>query len=297
MISIITCSIDKSQYSIFQENILATCGVPVEIFCHDNREKNWGLSKVYNYYANLAKYEILCFAHEDILFQTENWGKEIFNFYAANQEAGVVGFAGSILKTKSLSSLDIYSQLNRYNYIQGGYENGRMKKYTQNPNNELYSQVICLDGFCLFVPKKVWAEFTFREQLFDGFHLYDLSFTTDVATKYKNYVCHTLRVVHLSRGSFSSNWYKYAKLYHEKMGNLLPLYSTSVSVSFANKCECRASYLFSKRDYLAKWTGRSRIQILSELYEETGSIFFVSKLAYFILSDSLKRRVFKMSWG
>ncbi|MGL5730325.1 MAG: glycosyltransferase, partial [Bacteroidales bacterium] len=88
MISFIICSINPEQYIQFERNINQTCGIPFELLKHDNREDKWGLCKVYNYYSKLAKYDIICYIHEDVLFHTVNWGRIIHDFYKNNPQTG-----------------------------------------------------------------------------------------------------------------------------------------------------------------------------------------------------------------
>lgn len=281
MITIITCSINPDLYNTFKKNILETVGVPIEFIYHDNRIVNWSLCKVYNHYSALATYNTICYIHEDILFTTKNWGKIIMNFYENNSNTGVIGFAGSIVKTKSLSGWSCYKEADRYNFTQG-YTNKHDKLYYKNPNNEDFSQVICLDGFCMFAPKKVWEQNKFNEKIYNHFHLYDISFSTKIALTYKNYVCNTIKIKHLSPGSFSKTWYKYSRLFHNEMRDILPLAIPETPKKYIRLCEKRASYNFAKEDYKNKWSGRNESQLLQDLYKETNSKIYTIKYICFL---------------
>ena len=55
-----------------------------------------GICEVYNSLAALAKVFIFrCFVHEDILFQTLDWGLSVEDIFSQNPAMGVVGVAGS----------------------------------------------------------------------------------------------------------------------------------------------------------------------------------------------------------
>lgn len=288
MITLITCSINPELYNIFKKNILETAGVPVEFICHDNRNINWSLCKVYNHYSSLASYDIICYIHEDILFTTRNWGEIIVDFYRNNNYAGVIGFAGSIIKTRSLSGWSCFRDADRCNFTQG-YPDKPDKLYYKNPNKEEFSEVICLDGFCMFTTKKIWEQHKFNEKLYDHFHLYDLSFSTQVALTHKNYICYSIEIKHLSPGSFSSTWYKYSRLFHKEMAHILPLTVNGLSKEYIYLCEKRAAYNFAKDDYKNKWSNRSTLQIFTDLYKETKSIVYSIKYTEFLVRRLRKK--------
>lgn len=222
MFSIICCSIDKEAANRLKENIADTISAPFEFVAFDNREHGWGLCKVYNYCAERAKYDFLCFVHEDVLFLTHNWG-EIIAAQLSKPDCGVIGFAGSILKLRQLSGwLNGGGDL-RANYVQ--YMRNGDHLTIANPNKQLFSPVVSLDGMTLFVNRKVWKENRFDEQLLTGFHGYDLDFSLSVAQHYKNWVCNTVLIEHFSTGSFSEEWISTIKLLHKKWDSVLPMYA------------------------------------------------------------------------
>jgi len=77
MISIIICSVNTAFLEQVNKNITATIGVPYELLAWDNRDAKKGICEVYNWMASKAQYAYLCFVHEDILFETENWGQHL----------------------------------------------------------------------------------------------------------------------------------------------------------------------------------------------------------------------------
>ena len=117
MLSIITCSIKPEQLKAFKKNIEDTIGIPFELIAFDNRVYQYGLCKVYNECARQAKYDFLCFAHEDISFQTYDWGKIIIS-ELSKPDCGVIGFAGASHKSLTISGWHSSAQYDRFNYIQ-----------------------------------------------------------------------------------------------------------------------------------------------------------------------------------
>lgn len=228
MFSIIVCSIRPNLAEILKKNIAATIGVPVEFIIHDNRNIGKGICQVYNECAERASYENLCFIHEDVEFVTENWG-EIIAKKLAEDNCGVVGFAGSTVKTKALNGwgAPLHSD-NRTNYI---YRYKNKEKFSENnPGKVDYSEVVSIDGLCLFCTKTRWSEIRFDDKTLKGFHCYDIDFTLALKVAgYRNYVCHKVIVKHFSNGSYDINWWKENKKMHEKWESKLPLYISPTS--------------------------------------------------------------------
>ena len=242
MISFIICSIDPPRCQEARRNVEETVGVPHEILVHDNREAGWGLSKVYNHYAALTKGDILCFMHEDIAFLTADWGREIESFYTSHPGAGVVGFFGAQIKTKTPSGVGYYKRFDMSNYVQC-YRDGREVTYIHS-DGEDYTPVVQIDGMCMIAPRKVWAENPFDEVNFPGFHLYDLDFSLAIALRYTNYVCHKVLIKHDSEGSNNDQWCHYTKVFHDKWNDALPVTSVPMSRRIIRKVEAYMSYKF-----------------------------------------------------
>lgn len=254
MISIVICSINERLLASVKENISNTIGLEYEIIAIDNRVYNYPICKAYNLGAQQAKFPYLCFLHEDVAFHTNNWGEVIVEQLNL-ADTGVVGFAGSVFKTKALSGWTIRKDLTRINLLEN--VDGKQKRYIQNPKNEEFSEVVTLDGLALFVSKKVWSEVKFDEELLTGFHLYDLDFTTAVrAAGYHNYVCHNVEIEHFSSGSFDCRWYNEAKKYSDKWESRLPLYVGEFSekeiVRVEAKTFARVTYMLTKKLVLSR---------------------------------------------
>jgi hypothetical protein len=222
MLSIICCSIDQEAVALLKENIELTIGnIPFEFIAFDNRSANYGICNVYNSCAQKAKYDNLCFIHEDVCFNTVNWGEKILQ-QLKNEKCGVIGFAGSIVKLKRLTAWNTCYTDMRANYIQ--HIRGRKHYHKINPSQVDFTPVVTLDGFCLFVRSNVWEKIKFDENVFTHFHCYDMDFTLAVACQYQNYVCNTVVVEHFSEGSFSTGWLNDLRILHDKWQNRLPLY-------------------------------------------------------------------------
>lgn len=224
MISIVICSVNPSNLEQIQKNISETIGLEHEFVPIDNRESCNGLCKVYNQGAELSHGDYLCFVHEDVLFETTDWGKLLVDFIEGNKNCGVIGFGGGEFVSKfylswfepaflgqHLGGMQLHCTLpsidNKHKY----------ERCVINRNNEKFASVITLDGYFLFCKKTIWEKVKFDEKVFDGFHFYDQDFTFGIYNAgFKNYVCHLIETIHFSRGNYSSDYNRYARRFREK---------------------------------------------------------------------------------
>lgn len=276
MISFIVCSVRPEMLAAFRSNIEQTVGVPYEIVAVENLTAGYSLCQAYNIGAARAQYPYLCFAHEDIAFKTANWGGEIAD-KLAQLTTGVIGFAGGHYKPLTLTTWAPFRDLSRINVIEK--VDSSTIHHLFNPKAERYGQVIVLDGLCLFVRADVWREVRFDEVRFDGFHLYDLDFSTAVhAAGYKNYVAFTLDVVHFSKGSFNEKWYHYSKIYHQKWLSHLPLsvqqVSDRVQIGIESEAERRTTYMLLRRSVVDPKELRPRVLTYLKKYPHRLLIIF-----------------------
>ncbi len=214
MISIIVCSIKPDLLKNFKANVLETIGVPFEFVIIDNNKERFSICKAYNIGASKAKYELLAFCHEDILFHTDNWGKELLNFLNTT-DIGLVGIAGATFKSKYPTSwISVPKELYRTNlYIE---TNKETKK------NKPFDDVVVLDGCFLGVRRKIWKKFQFNEDLLKGFHLYDIDFSLRIQEHFRVIVANTFSISHLSEGNLDKNWFEESKKFHDYYKNKLP---------------------------------------------------------------------------
>ena len=224
MISVIICSVKPSQVSRLEKNIAETIGnVEYEVIAFDNRNTHYGLCEIYNLCAEKSRYDNLCFAHEDIQFDTIGWGEKIIP-KLSETDCGVIGFAGTTARISALCGIGLSRAHWRSNYIQH-MNKGGMKSCFKNPDRVEFSPVVSVDGMCLFVSRKVWQKVRFDEKTFPNFHLYDLDFTTAVfRAGYINYICNTVIVEHFSEGYYTQEWLAATIDFNNKWRDALPLY-------------------------------------------------------------------------
>jgi hypothetical protein len=225
MISIIICSKNSSLAEMLAKNIAVTIGVPYEIIAIDNSIHNNSICSIYNKGGARAKYPLLCFIHEDVLFRTMDWGVNFCNHFK-DQLIGILGIAGGDSFSKVPSTWSNIFISKEINIIQ--HQNRNLKEtthlyYTGTETKEIKKQVIAIDGVFIGVRKSVFDKYKFDEVLLHGFHGYDIDYSLQLAMKYKNYVAFDILVEHFSEGVLGKPWLESAFLIAKKWHRILPL--------------------------------------------------------------------------
>lgn len=223
MISVIICSRGKSFRQNTIDSITQTIGVPYEIVAIDNSKNEYGICAAYNKGAAESSYNILCFAHEDIEFRTQNWGK-VVSHILADESIGTIGATGGKWLINSPGTW--WSCGNKFlssNVIDVFSDEQPAKHTYYNPEDKPLVDVAAVDGLWLCVRKNVWQEYPFDEKTFDGFHFYDVDFCANMFHKYRVCVTMDVTIAHSSRGNFNNAWYIYANAFYRKHRHHLPL--------------------------------------------------------------------------
>lgn len=272
MISFIICSISPERVEKLGRNIEKTIGdTPYEIIAFDNRETKYGITKVYNLCAEKARYECLCFIHEDVIFRSRNWGESIVA-QLGTPRCGCIGFAGCKMKSKSISPVIPLSELCTRNYIQSGFSHSKHGMYANDIDMETdFEPCITVDGMCIFVSKSVWKEIRFDEELLTGFHGYDLDFSIRVALHHQNYICNTAVLEHSSFGSFSTEWANTIITLHRQAAwkDILPMHTDDITLPEIEAQEDEILYNFIKYLLKAKFPYKPTIQLIKEYWKRT----------------------------
>lgn len=231
MLSIVICSKTGSISNKLHENISETIGCVYEIIV---LEGGYSIFNAYNLGILRSTYQYICFCHEDILFISNNWGIHLLS--ALNlPNCGLVGLAGTRFKSEIYSPWWLprssFSTLLETNYVIHPGE-----KQTNNYNqNSILQEVLIIDGVFIGACKKIFEEVKFDENLFSGFHFYDLdiSLSTYFLGK-KNYVIDNIHIIHDSKGKLNLEWVQNAELFHKKWNKNLPICIDNTIVGISN---------------------------------------------------------------
>ena len=228
MISVIICSAKVQDLKEVKQNIAKTIGVPYEIIAYDNSDGKRGICEVYNAGARQAQYDILCFMHEDIEMKALGWGSRMIQLFSENPEVGLVGVAGGGYKSVTPSgwyNYDIEKNGGAYSNVFQGYKRDGLPDTHDynNPKNEAFSKVACVDGCWLCMPKSVWQQCPFDEKLLKHFHGYDLDISLSVNQYYDVAVTFDVPLRHFSEGNYDHKWFGEMLKVHEKWSHILPI--------------------------------------------------------------------------
>jgi GT2 family glycosyltransferase len=229
MISIVISSQDKLVLDGTIENIQNTIGVPHEIIAIDNKGAVMGICEAYNLGSEKASHDIFCFIHEDISFQTADWGKKLVQHFESAKEYVLLGVAGGDTKglvPSSWSSFIFPSEISlvqHYKY-KSEQEPERILRTGYPDDSSLIKPVACIDGVFMAVRRKVFQSCRFDQHTFPGFHGYDIDFSLQVANSGgKAGVVFDILIHHYSEGRFNRTWLESAISVSNKWKHILPL--------------------------------------------------------------------------
>lgn len=197
MITIGYCT--KEVEGIYKKYLKISSGLPkVEVISFKNKGTH-SLTEAYNILLDKAKYDIVILCHDDIYFDTENWGHKIIELFN-NTDYGIIGVAG----TKKLCRRGVWWESNTCGIVNHMTKNGKVESVFGNERGGIVN-VEAIDGLFIAINKKRIVR-GFNED-FKGFHFYDVDFS------YNNHINGTkvgvtldIRITHLSTGNANEEW-------------------------------------------------------------------------------------------
>jgi len=218
MISVVYST--KEKMPEFGELIKKTCGIrDVEVIEYVNPGK-YSLSEIYNKGLKESKNNIVVFCHNDISFDTKNWGKKIVKRYNKNPDYGIIGVAG----TKHMSTTgrwwEDFSKLHGQVYHE--HEGKRWLSKFSGGIGDRIEDVILVDGL-FFAVNKEHIKKDFDESV-EGFHFYEVTFCfNNFLEGVKIGVIHDIKITHQSIGMTDDQWEENRKIFAEKYKDKLPI--------------------------------------------------------------------------
>jgi len=181
----------------------------------NNGEKS--LSEVYNEIIEESTNDIIVLCHDDIEFDTKNWGEKLLKNFDKT-DYGILGLAGSTSLSESGTWWETpLTMRGIVNHKKDG--NKWESKYSINDGK--ISNTLLIDGlFIAFNKRKIVHKF---DESVEGFHFYDLTFSFSNFLKgVKIGVTYDVRVTHLSIGETNEQWEKNKISFIEKFKTELP---------------------------------------------------------------------------
>lgn len=221
MISIVICSREKTINQQLTDNIEKTIGVKFELIIIDNSQNNYSIFEAYNKGILQSKGDYLCFIHDDIFFHTQNWGSVLNNIFQSDSKIGLIGVAGSKVKTKMPSAWwDCGDEDLEINIIQ--HFSGKKEEHWQKGSfQDNVTNVAAIDG--VFMAAKKVSGIIFNNEL-KGFHNYDLNFSFEyLKNGYRVVTTKSILLEHYSLGILNESWYLSTLHLHKLYCKMLPL--------------------------------------------------------------------------
>jgi hypothetical protein len=207
-----------------------TSGVPnTEVIPFENNGE-YSLTEVYNKILNQSSNNIVILCHDDIYFDSKNWGKKILNHFE-NSDFGVLGVAGTTEIPKSgMWWEDKRKMLGIVNHKHEGKK--FESKYSKSWGDKI-TECCMVDGLFIAINKDKIIH-NFNEEI-AGFHFYDVDFSfRNFLSEVKIGVIYNVRITHLSIGQTNQKWEENRKIFSEKNKELLPIKS-NINLEYESK--------------------------------------------------------------
>lgn len=280
MISIVIASIKKEYLDQISANIAETVGIPFEIISFDNSNGVKGLCEVYNLGTQQAKFDLICFMHEDVAISTVNWGKFVANAFDQDEQLGLIGLAGSSYKSVAPSGWFCNGGPQKINYINllQRYKFDEVKTFhnCQNPRNESLSTVVSVDGVWFCTRKSVALKYPFDQHTFKKFHCYDIDFSLSIYPEFKSAVTFDILLEHFSEGNYDRTWIEETIKLYKKWQPILPINLEGLTNAEINISEKHAFRFFLQQMRLAGFGKAERLKVLmnSKIHKKIGFALF-----------------------
>ena len=274
MISIIICSRNSQCSDKYTEHIHNTIGnIPYEIIWIDNSDNQRNMCQAYNYGVSLAKYDYLCFMHEDIVFHSKDWGKMAIAAMS-DDSVGMLGVQGCVFFCES-TTYWTKSLFRKAHIVQE--KNGKKEKVYEQ-DYPCGNDVVAIDGLWMFIKKECFGKgLKWDEEHFHHFHMYDMDMSMQMLHQgYKIRVLEDLWIEHLSWGNFNKYFYEDNIIFHDKWDPFLPVATIEVTdevkelahkAAFKEICRLGKEYALSKKR-LSMWSYRIATKISLMLGKE-----------------------------
>lgn len=222
MLSIIICSRSPKLVDELKQNVESTIGVPFQWIVIDNSTNSYSIFSAYNEGIRKSSFPYLCFVHEDVAFQTKDWGKTMCA-HLSDPSVGMVGVCGSMYQSKVPAS---WGQFENTAYIVQSDKNRKLNKpiASEGYDERHEKQVVALDGVFLAAPRTLFDHIAFDQETYGGFHAYDLDICLQSHNLgRRNLAINDLLLIHYSKGSHNRNWVENLLLFAEKWRECLPI--------------------------------------------------------------------------
>lgn len=217
-ISIITCSCDNQKFSSFKENIASILGDEIQIIRIQDAKS---IGEGYHRGVAQATGEFIIFCHDDIHILNDDLPEIIREDLKHYDIVGVAG-ASRIVEGNWISSGHPYVHGQVAHVIKGAPNKYQLSVYGLGRDSTIVKGIQALDGVFIAVRRSVLDKVRFDHRSFDGFHLFDLDFSSSAFLKgFRMVVDHRIHILHQSMGKFDDVWALYFDRFNSKFATTL----------------------------------------------------------------------------
>lgn len=200
MISIVVSTRKKDE--TFKQMLLKTVGLKdVQILMYENNGE-YSLPQIYNQGLTNSVFDVVVFLHDDIIMNTQSWGKKLLDNYKNNPEYGILGVAGS---RELVDGRWWSNRSTTYGIV--SHTDGKKtwkSEFSRSLQNNI-QEVVVVDGVFFSIDKSKIKKH-FNEE-YKGFHFYDISFCLENYLKGTKIGVHTnILLTHKSVGATNLQW-------------------------------------------------------------------------------------------
>lgn len=223
MLSIVVSTNKDQQYiDSYRKSIINSIGIrekDFELLIYTNHNE-FSLSELYNRALKEASNDYIIFMHDDLEFDTPNWGRKFLKYIEKNSEYGIIGIAGSKYLDNSGKWWSVPTTM--YGCVNHKNEGKKWTSTYSEVKTNKVDDVVLVDGL-LFLVNKKQIKYNFDER-FNGFHFYDLGFCVPNYVDGVNIgVITDIRFTHLSIGETNDKWEENRQLFTNIYQNVLPI--------------------------------------------------------------------------
>ena len=224
-----TRKIDNDFVSLLKKS----SGIPNPEIIPIENNGEFSLTEVYNKLLSESKNDIVVLCHDDIYFDSKNWGQKVINHFKRNKDYGILGLAGTTNMPKSAKWWEDFSKMK--GIVNHEHEGKKWEsKYSPSKGNEL-DDVVLVDGLFIAINKSN-IKTNFNDEI-KGFHFYDVDFSfRNFINGVKIGVMYDVRVTHKSVGATNEQWEKNREVFAKKYENILPI---KVKRNIDKNCDLR----------------------------------------------------------
>ncbi len=243
MISIIVSSYNVEKFNQFEKSVKETIGIAYELIRIENPGL-MGICEAYNLGGKKAQFPYLCFCHEDIIFETKDWGRKLIDHFLNDEQLGLIGIAGGSYKPYVFSgwASSWGGTMAKMNINQASKKDKEPSLLNINPSSKTSDRVVALDGCFLCTKSSIFSSIKFDQVNFQHYHCYDIDYSLSVNEKYHVEVVFDILFTHLSTGGYDKKWLTETVKLHEKWNKKLPCSVSKTSPSEIRIQETGAFY-------------------------------------------------------